>query len=153
MSAAGKRLNSRGNGDLKMRHKVKSKKLGRSPEHRKALLASLVVNLIKCKRIKTTITKARMAARSADKMVTIGKQGTVAARRNAIAELKDVDAVGILFKDIAPQFSERSGGYTRVLKLGQRASDGSEMAMLEWVGIAAPVLKKKAKKEKEAAAS
>jgi large subunit ribosomal protein L17 len=137
-----------------MRHKVKSKKLGRTQEHRKALLASLVVNLIKCKRIKTTVTKAKMAARSADKMVTIGKRDTVAARRLAIAKLRDKDAVAMLFKDIAPQFAERDGGYTRTLKLGRRASDGSEMALLEWVGIAIPVRTKKkvVKKEAEAAA-
>ncbi len=135
-----------------MRHKVKSKKLGRSPEHRKALLASLVVNLIKRKRIKTTLAKARMAARSADKIVTIGKAGTVTARRLAISKLRDKEAVAILFKDIAPQFAERAGGYTRILKLGKRASDSSEMALLEWVGIAIPVTKKKVKKEKEAAA-
>ena len=136
-----------------MRHKVKSKKLGRTQEHRKALLASLVVNLIKCKRIKTTITKAKMAARMADKMVTIGKRDTVAARRLAVAKLRSKDAVAMLFKDIAPQFAERAGGYTRTLKLGRRASDGSEMALLEWVGIAAPERKKKVvKKEAEAAA-
>jgi large subunit ribosomal protein L17 len=138
-----------------MRHKVKSKKLGRSAEHRKALLASLVVNLIKRKRIKTTIAKARMAARHADKMVTIGKRGTVAARRLAVAALRDKDAVGLLFDDIAPQFGDRAGGYTRILKLGQRSSDASEMALLEWVGIAAPVKKSKSEKteKKEADAT
>ena len=136
-----------------MRHKVKSKKLGRTAEHRKALLSSLVVNLIKRKRIKTTIVKARMAARMADKMVTIGKRGDLAARRLAVADLRDKDAVSALFKDIAPQFEGRSGGYTRALKLGKRASDGAEMAILEWVGIAAPVRSKKTdKKEKEATA-
>lgn len=136
-----------------MRHKIKSKKLGRSAEHRKALLGSLVVNLIKRKRIKTTLVKARMAARVADKMVTIGKRGGLAQRRLVIADLRDRDAVAVLFKDIAPTFEGRSGGYTRVLKLGKRASDGAEMAVLEWVGIAAPVRKKKTEKqEKEAAA-
>lgn len=136
-----------------MRHKIKSKKLGRSAEHRKALLGSLVVNLIKRKRIKTTLVKARMASRSADKMVTIGKRGGLADRRLAVADLRDKDAVAALFKEIAPQFEGRAGGYTRVLKLGKRASDGAEMAILEWVGIALPVRKKKVeKKAKEAAA-
>jgi len=135
-----------------MRHKVKSKKLGRTAEHRKALLASLVVNLIKRKRIRTTVTKAKMAARTAEKMVTVAKKDTLAARRLALSGLRDKDAVAALFKDIAPQFAERAGGYTRILKLGQRASDGAEMAILEWVGIAAPVLKKKAKKDKTPAA-
>lgn len=135
-----------------MRHKVRSKKLGRSQEHRKALLASLVLNLIKRKRIRTTLAKARMAARSADKIVTVGKRDTVTARRQVFAALRDKDAVSILFKDIAPQFADRAGGYTRILKLGKRASDSSEMALLEWVGIAAPVAKKKVKKEKEAVA-
>jgi large subunit ribosomal protein L17 len=134
-----------------MRHKVKSKKLGRTAEHRKALLASLAVNLIKRKRIRTTLAKAKMASRMADKMVTLGKRDNIAARRHAASELRDKEAVSVLFKDIAPQFAERNGGYTRILKLGKRASDGSEMALLEWVGIAAPVRKKKEKKDKEAA--
>ncbi len=134
-----------------MRHKVNSKKLGRTAEHRKALLGSLVVNLIKRKRIRTTLTKARMASRLADKMVTLGKRDNLAARRLAVSQLRDKDAVSILFKDIATQFVERNGGYTRTLKLGKRASDGSEMALLEWVGIAAPVRKKKEKKDKEPA--
>lgn len=135
-----------------MRHKVKSKKLGRSPEHRKAMLASLVVNLIKRKRIKTTLVKARMASRLADKMVTVGKKDTLAAKRNAAALLRDKEAVGLLFKAIATQFSSRAGGYTRTLKLGKRSSDGAEMALLEWVDIAAPVRKKKVKAEKKSEA-
>lgn len=134
-----------------MRHKVDSKKLGRSAEHRKALLSSLVVNLIKRKRIRTTLTKAKMASRLADKMVTIGRRDNLAARRHAVSVLRDKDAVAMLFKDIAPTFAERAGGYTRTLKLGRRASDGSEMAILEWVGIAVPDTKKKVKKEKDAA--
>jgi len=135
-----------------MRHKVKSKKLGRTAEHRKAMLASLVVSLIRRRRIRTTLTKARMAASYAEKMVTVGKRDTIAARRLAVSQLRDKEAVSMLFKDIATQFGERSGGYTRVLKLGARASDGAEMALLEWVGIAAPVRKKKVKKENEAEA-
>src|SRR5210317_482136 len=130
-----------------MRHKVNSKKLGRTAEHRKALLASLVVNLIRRKRIRTTLAKAKMASRLADKMVTQGLKDSLPARRLAVSQLRDKEAVSILFKDIAPQFAERAGGYTRILKLGRRASDGSEMAILEWVGIAAPSAKK-AKKDK-----
>jgi large subunit ribosomal protein L17 len=93
-----------------------------------------------------------MAARVAEKMVTIAKRDNIAAKRHAVSELRDKEGVSLLFKDIAAQFGGRSGGYTRVLKLGRRASDGAEMALLEWVGIAAPVRKKKAAKEQEAAA-
>ncbi len=116
-----------------MRHRNGNKKLGRSTAHHRALMASLVCALIKEKRIKTTVAKAKLAKSMADKMVTLGKNGTLAARRQALAKLRDEDSVVVLFDEIAPSFEGRNGGYTRVLKLGQRSSDGSEMALLEWV--------------------
>lgn len=116
-----------------MRHRKKTVKLGRTSAHRNELLANLVCGLIEHRRIKTTIAKAKAARSLAEKMVTLGKKGTLAARRQAIATLKQEKLVRVLFDDIAPSFESRSGGYTRTLKLGRRMSDSSEMALLEWV--------------------
>ncbi len=136
-----------------MRHKVRDKKLGRSGSHRKALMASLVCHLIEEKRIKTTLMKAKEARRVAEKMVTLGLKGTLAARRQAISTLRRPERVATLFDDVAPKFKERPGGYTRITKLGQRRSDGSEMAILEWVGLDVPDKKRKpAEVDAEAAA-
>jgi len=118
-----------------MRHRKESSRLGRSGAHRKALMAALVCNLILQKRITTTLTKARLAGRLAEKMVTVGKKATLAARRQAVAELRRKDVVAKLFDEIVPQCQNRAGGYTRVLKLGKRGSDSSEMALLEWVDV------------------
>ena len=117
-----------------MRHRMKSVKLGRSSSHRKALVAGLVCNLIKERRITTTLPKARLARSAAEKMVTVARRDTLSARRHAIALLGQKEAVGLLFSDIVPICEGRAGGYTRVLKLGRRRSDGSEMALVEWVG-------------------
>ncbi|NKB24505.1 MAG: 50S ribosomal protein L17 [Kiritimatiellae bacterium] len=121
-----------------MRHRKKTIKLGRTSAHRDALLAGLVCNLIQAKRIKTTLAKAKAARSLAEKMVTLGKKGTLGARRHAIAKLHKKKHVATLFSTISPAFSERSGGYTRILKLGQRYSDSSEMAILEWVDFTPP---------------
>ena len=119
-----------------MRHRVKGKKLGRSSAHQKELLASLVCNLNKQRRIKTTFAKAKLARSFAEKMVTVARRDTVAARRRAMASLRQKDAVGSLFSDIVPICVGREGGYTRIMKLGRRSSDSSEMAIIEWVGAA-----------------
>ncbi|MDA3797903.1 MAG: 50S ribosomal protein L17 [Kiritimatiellae bacterium] len=116
-----------------MRHRKSTKRLGRSSSHHKALLASLSCGLIKQKKIKTTLMKAKLAKSFSEKMVTLGKADTLASRRKAIAKLRQEDAVKILFSEIAPTFKDRDGGYTRIVKLGRRRSDGSEMAILEWV--------------------
>ncbi|MEI7436513.1 MAG: 50S ribosomal protein L17 [bacterium] len=126
-----------------MRHRKNNVKLGRSSAHRKALVASLVCNFIEQQQIRTTLPKARQARSMAEKMVTLAKANTLAARRNAIAELRRVGHVAKLFKEIAPQFADRQGGYTRIVKLGQRHSDGSEMAMLQWVDIGPRIRKAK----------
>lgn len=121
-----------------MRHRKANKKLGRSPEHREALLAALVCALIERKRIRTTLRKAKLASRLADRMITLAKQNTLAARKRAIARLRKERFVTTLFADIGPQFQSRQGGYTRIVKLGRRASDSSEMVLLELVGIKPP---------------
>jgi large subunit ribosomal protein L17 len=131
-----------------MRHRTQDKKLGRSLAHRSALVSALVCALVEEKRIKTTLAKAKVARRAAEKLVTVAHKGTLAARRQAIAALRREDRVVELFDKIAPQFKGRPGGCTRIMRLGRRRSDGSEMALLEWVGIA-PADKKKKKKTPE----
>lgn len=131
-----------------MRHRKRTVKLGRRSAHRKELLSNLVCALIDNKRIKTTLPKARAARGLAEKMVTLGKKGTLAHRRQAISTLKQTDSVKELFDNVAPAFADRSGGYTRIIKLGRRISDSSEMVLLEWVdSIAAPVAEAEAASE------
>ena len=125
-----------------MRHRMVSSKVGRSGAHRSAMLANMICSLIEEKAITTTAAKARMARSLAEKMVTLAKNGTLAARRRAVAALRSPESVGKLFSDIAPQFADRAGGYTRILKIGTRRGNGAEISRLEWVGIA-PVCKKK----------
>lgn len=127
-----------------MRHRMVTSKLGRSAAHRNAMLANMICSLIEEKGITTTVAKAKMARSLAEKMVTLAKSGTLAARRSAVATLRCRKSVSKLFSDIAPQFASRTGGYTRVLRLGKCRSDGAELARMEWVGIA-PVDKKKKK--------
>ena len=116
-----------------MRHRKNTLKLGRTSAHLDALLASLVCNLIIARRIETAVQKAKAARRMADKMVTLGKDATLAARRRAISRLHRPDLVKVLFEEIAPAFKDRAGGYTRVIKLGRRVGDGAPMAKLELV--------------------
>src|SRR5579862_1077787 len=118
-----------------MRHRKRTAKLGRTGSHRNAMLANLVCSLIKHKRVTTTLAKAKAARSVAEKMVTLGKTGTVHARRLAAARLHQEDAVKILFSEIAPASKERRGGYTRIVKLGQRQGDAGHRAILEWVDI------------------
>lgn len=132
-----------------MRHRVNTLKLGRTSQHRDMMLASLVVSLIKHNRIRTTEAKAKAARRIADKMVTLGKRGDIAARRLAVAKLRDEGAVHRLFAVVAPAFSARQGGYTRVIKLLFRQSDAAPMAMIEWTESIATG---KAKEAEDAAA-
>ena len=131
-----------------MRHQKKVIKLGRTAEHRKALLANQVCSLIEHERIKTTLAKAKAVRPLAERMVTLGKKGSLHARRTALAVLRQKDAVKKLFTDIAPRSTERNGGYTRIIRLGQRKSDSAPIAFIEWVD-AAQVVEEKAPKEKK----
>ncbi len=132
-----------------MRHQKKTVKLGRKAEHRKALLANQVCSLIAHQRIKTTLAKAKAVRPLAERMVTLGKNGSIHARRNALSVLRHKDAVKKLFDEIAPRSTDRNGGYTRIVKLGQRKSDSASMAFLEWVD-AAHVVEEKPAEEKKA---
>jgi len=132
-----------------MRHRKKTVKLGRKPAHTRAMIAGLVCSLIERKRIKTTIVKAKVARSMAEKMVTLGKKGTLATRRKAVAELHQPKTVKILFDTVAPAFMDRQGGYTRIVRLGRRSSDSSEMAILEWVNYVSEEPKKGASEKKE----
>jgi large subunit ribosomal protein L17 len=132
-----------------MRHKNKTVKLGRSQEHRNALLSNLVCSLIEHNRIRTTLAKAKAVRPLAEKLVTVGKKKTIHARRMAMAVLGQKDAVKRLFEDVAPRSESRNGGYTRIIKLGPRKSDSAPMAFIEWVD--APVVVEEAAPEAPAA--
>lgn len=116
-----------------MRHLKKTAKLGRTSEHRNAMLANMVCSLIIHKRITTTLAKAKAARSVAEKMVTLGKSGTIHDRRLAVARLHQDEAAKILFKEIAPVYKDRKGGYTRIIKMNQRVGDAAQKAILEWV--------------------
>jgi large subunit ribosomal protein L17 len=118
-----------------MRHLKKTAKLGRDFQHRNAMLANMVCSLILKKRITTTLAKAKAARPVAEKMVTLGKSGTIHDRRLAAARLHQEDAVKILFNQIAPAQKDRRGGYTRIIRLGQRQGDAAQKAILEWVDL------------------
>ena len=134
---------------LRMRHQKKTIKLGRTAEHRRALLANQVCALIQHQRIKTTLAKAKAVRPLAERMVTLGKNGSIHARRTALSVLRQKSAVQKLFDDISQRSAERNGGYTRIIKLGARKSDSSRMAFIEWVD-AEQVAEERPRKEKKA---
>ena len=137
-----------------MRHQKKTLKLGLTAAHRKSLLANQVCSLIEHQRIKTTLAKAKAVRPLAEKMVTLGKKGTLHARRTALAVLRQKGAVKKLFEDIAPRSATRNGGYTRIVKLGARKSDSAPVAFIEWVDaplvVEEAVSEEKGKKRKGA---
>jgi large subunit ribosomal protein L17 len=118
-----------------MRHLKRTAKLGRTGEHRNAMLANLVCSLIKHKRVTTTLAKAKAARSVAEKLVTLGKKGTIHDRRLAAARLHQEDVVKILFNEIAPAQKDRPGGYTRIVRMHQRQGDAAQLAILEWVDM------------------
>ena len=116
-----------------MRHLKRNAKLGRKGAHRNAMLANMVCSLIKNKRVTTTLAKAKAVRPVAEKMVTLGKKGSIHHRRLAASRLHQEDAVQILFNEIAPGHQDRPGGYTRIIKLHERRGDAAQMAMIEFV--------------------
>jgi large subunit ribosomal protein L17 len=116
-----------------MRHHRAGKKLGRDPSHRKALYSNLAGALIEHGRIKTTVTKAKAVRPIAEQMITLGRRGDLHARRQAMAYLRSQEVVHKLFAEVAPRFKTRPGGYSRIVRIGQRLGDAAEMAYLELV--------------------
>lgn len=117
-----------------MRHRKKTVKLNRHKSHRKALLSNLVRSLFLHEAINTTVAKAKAAQPLAEKMITLGKKKDVTSQRRAVAILHDKEVVKKLFSEIAPKFSDRAGGYTRLIRTSLRHGDGAELALLELVG-------------------
>ena len=116
-----------------MRHKLAHRKLNRTTSHRKAMLANMAASLIEHEQIVTTLPKAKEMKPFMDKLVTLAKKGDLPARRQAIAKVRNKDAVKKLFDVMGERYSERNGGYTRVLKAGYRHGDNAPMAVIELV--------------------
>jgi len=151
-----------------MRHLKRTAKLGRTGTHRNAMLANLVCSLIIHKRVQTTLARAKAARSVAEKMVTLGKSGSIHARRLAAARLhtrgsslemskaerkkwrETGDVIHILFDQIAPVMKERKGGYTRIVKMHQRDGDAAQLAILEFVELPAPAVAPAPTEKKEA---
>ena len=132
-----------------------SRKLGRTTAHRKAMLRGMVTLLLENGQIETTLTRAKEVRSMAEKMITLGKKGTLASRRAALAYITKEDVVSKLFNEIAPLYEARNGGYTQIFKLGARRGDAAEMAIVKLIKEekaveAAPAAEKPAKKSKTA---
>jgi large subunit ribosomal protein L17 len=132
-----------------MRHGIDHRKLGRKPAHRKALLRNLMNALVHSERIETTVSKAKELRPLADRLITLGKAGTLHSRRRAFSLLTDKEATDKLFATLAGRFAGRQGGYTRILRTGFRVGDGAEMAIIEYL----PAEEKKAGGKKKKAAA
>ncbi len=116
-----------------MRHGVAHRKLNRTASHRKAMFANMAASLIKHEQITTTLPKAKELRPIADKLVTLAKRGDLHARRQAISKIRDVAMVKKLFDELGPRYSERKGGYTRIMKAGFRHGDNAPVAVIEFV--------------------
>jgi large subunit ribosomal protein L17 len=135
-----------------MRHRNAGFKLGRNTSHRRAVLRNLVTSVILMDRIETTVTKCKASQPLLEKMITLGKRGTVHARRQALAYLMTPESVDRLFGVVAPRYSDRNGGYSRITRTGARKGDAAEMAYIELLG-AEQELDEKRKKREEARAT
>jgi large subunit ribosomal protein L17 len=116
-----------------MRHAIDHRKLRRNPSHRKALLRNLMNSLVRSERIETTVARAKELRRLADRLITLGKRDTTHARRHVFSLLSDKKNTEKLFSGLAGRFSDRAGGYTRIVRTGYRIGDGAEMAILEYL--------------------
>jgi large subunit ribosomal protein L17 len=116
-----------------LRHRVAGRKLSRPTAHRWALYRNLVTDLIKYNKIVTTEAKAKEIRGLAEKMITLGKEGSLASRRRALSFVTDKKLVDKIFSELAPRYMERPGGYTRIIKLGRRVGDGARLAQIEMV--------------------
>jgi large subunit ribosomal protein L17 len=138
-----------------VRHHRSGKKLGRDSAHRKALYSTLTGSLIEHGRIKPTVAKAKAVKPIAETMITLGRRGDLAARRQALAYLRSQEVVHQLFAEVAPRFADRPGGYSRIVKIGPRYGDAAEMVYLElvdYVPVATPFAAARAPQEETAPA-
>ncbi len=132
-----------------MRHHRAGKKLGRDAAHRRALYSNLAGALIEHGRIKTTEAKAKAVKPLAEQMITLGRRGDLAARRQALRTLRSQHVVHLLFAEVAPRFADRPGGYSRIVKLGPRPGDAADMVYLELVDYVPPVRAARVRREQE----
>jgi large subunit ribosomal protein L17 len=132
-----------------MKHKIGFNRLGRNAAHRKALHRNMVTSLFRFERIQTTIAKAKAVRKTVEKLITRARNDTVHNRRIVAKVISNKAIVAKLFKDIAPRFVDRAGGYTRILKLGKRSADAAEMVFLELVERKERPKRKKKKKKEE----
>ena len=116
-----------------MNHNKSYRKLGRRADHRMAMLKNLTISLVKEEKLETTVTRAKELRKFAERMITLGKKGTLADRRRAFAFLRDEEAVAKLFNDLAPKYAEKNGGYTRIIKTSVRKGDSAELAIIALV--------------------
>ena len=121
-----------------MYHRISGRKLGMKTDIREAMLKNMVTSLILHERIVTTVTRAKELRKVADRMITLGKKGNLAAVRQAAITVKTKEALGKLFKDLGPRFAERNGGYTRIIRSSNRKGDNAPMVFMEWVDQAKP---------------
>ena len=134
-----------------MRHRKGGCKLGRNTSHRRALLRNLVTSIILNDRIETTLTKAKASRPLVEKMITLGKNGSVHARRQALAYLITPESVDRLFAVVAPRYATRPGGYSRIMRVGPRKGDAAEVAIIELLGAEQELSEKAAKREENRA--
>jgi large subunit ribosomal protein L17 len=135
-----------------MRHRVAGRKLSRHTQHRNLMFRNMLVSLLQHERIHTTLAKGKELRRLADKIISLGKQGNLHARRRAFDLLRDRGVVKKIFEEIVPRLKDRAGGYTRIYKMGWRQGDGAPLSLVELVTFSSPEQKKKSpvKKAKEA---
>jgi large subunit ribosomal protein L17 len=126
-----------------MRHRVAGRKLSRHTQHRELMFRNMLVSLLQHERIRTTLAKGKEFRSWADRMITLGKKGTLHARRQAFALLRNHEIVKKLFDEIAPKLKDREGGYTRIYKMGWRQGDGAPLSLVELVTFSHPEEKKK----------
>jgi large subunit ribosomal protein L17 len=130
-----------------MRHRNAGYKLGRNTSHRRAVLRSLVTSIVLMDRIETTLTKCKASQPLVEKMITLGKRGTVHARRQALSYLMTPESVDRLFSVVAPRYGDRNGGYSRITRSGARKGDAAEMAYIELLGAEQELDEKRQKRE------
>ncbi|ORJ63069.1 50S ribosomal protein L17 [Geothermobacter hydrogeniphilus] len=133
-----------------MRHRKAGRRLGRNSSHRKAMLRNMVTSLLQHEKITTTDARAKELRKLAEKMITLGKRGTLHARRQVLQVIQDKKVVAKLFEQIAPRYQERPGGYTRIIKLGHRSGDNASMSIIELVEEELTIKPKKKKAAKKA---